>query len=70
MAHLSVVPSACLYGVGASDYIHYGVQWLARVCPYRRFVGPLTRTVARLGVGVARYAFPVWLLPPRLHPSL
>lgn len=70
MASLPMVPSADLHGVGASDYMHYGAQWLARVCPYRRFAGTLTSATARLGVGVACWAFPVWLFHPRLHPSL
>ena len=56
--------------VGTRNYRPFAAQWLACTFPYRRFAGPLTRTAARLGASVGRYAFTVEDFHPLLLAGL
>ena len=56
--------------VGTRNYRPFAAQWLACTFPYRRFAGPLTRTDARLGASVGRYAFTVEDFHPLLLAGL
>jgi len=46
-----------LNSVGTRDINSIVAQWLAYAFPYRRFADTLADAGARLGAGVARYAF-------------
>ena len=56
--------------VGTRNCRPFAAQWLACTFPYRRFAGPLTRTDARLGASVGRYAFTVEDFHPLLLAGL